>query len=145
MFLEAPVSANVLRDQVVRLLDESGNPSRYVFRQHQPMGRRRRQVVGLHQELGTPHANVTGPPSMLSEPNPEDSAASEGSPHADDRHCPQCCGLLQYQQRWPMLSVRLSPSDRRARDRLRYESGWFCINPACDYQDVTGRTDSTAR
>jgi CheY-like chemotaxis protein len=147
MFLELPVSANVLREQVVRLLDESGNPSQYASRQHEPLGRRRRQVVGLHQEFGTtPHANVTGPPSMLSEPNPQGSAASEDSPHADDRHCPQRCGLLQYQQRWPVLSVDLSTSNRREpRERLRYESGWFCTNPGCYYQDVTGKPAGTAR
>jgi CheY-like chemotaxis protein len=129
MFVEVPVSAEVLREQVARLLDESGNPSRYASRQHQFTERRRRPIVALRQELGTtPHANVNGPPSMLSEPNADGSAACGDSRHADDRHCAQCCGLLQYHQRWPVLSVDQSTSDRREpRERLRYASGW----PSC--------------
>ena len=65
------------------------------------------------------------------------SAACEDSHHGDDGHCPQCSGLLEYHQRWPVLSVELSTSDRREpRERLQYEAGWFCINPACEYQEV---------
>jgi CheY-like chemotaxis protein len=55
----------------------------------------------------------------------------------DQRNCPRCSGWLQYQQRWPILAERReATSEPGPFDRLRYDSGWFCTNLACDYYEV---------
>jgi len=60
-----------------------------------------------------------------------------GSHERDPRVCPQCVGILTYRHRWPMLTATLpAPGPREGRERLRYGSGWFCTNPACDYLEL---------
>ena len=58
------------------------------------------------------------------------------NPHpGNERTCPQCCGLMEYRHRSPILSA-VDPNSREPRERLRYVSGWFCSDPACDYQEL---------
>jgi CheY-like chemotaxis protein len=53
------------------------------------------------------------------------------------RVCPQCVGILTYRRRWPTLAItRDVPSHQERRERLRYEAGWFCTNPGCDYLEL---------
>jgi len=49
----------------------------------------------------------------------------------NERMCPQCRGLMEYRHQSPMLSA-VDPNDREPRERLRYVSGWFCSDPACE-------------
>ena len=53
----------------------------------------------------------------------------------NERTCPQCRGLMEYRHKSPVLSA-LDPNSREPRDRLRYVSGWFCSDPACDYREL---------
>jgi hypothetical protein len=55
--------------------------------------------------------------------------------HVHDRTCPRCRRLLEYREKWPVLSV-VDLDRHEARDRLRYVSGWFCSDPACEYQEL---------
>ena len=57
----------------------------------------------------------------------------------NERTCPQCCGLMEYRHRSPILSA-VDPNSREPRERLRYVSGWFCSDPACDYQELAQST-----
>ena len=50
---------------------------------------------------------------------------------------PQCRELLKYRHKSPVLSVA-EPNDRQPRERLRYVSGWFCNNAACEYRELAG-------
>ena len=99
LFLERPVSADVLREQVVRLLVAVGRVSRQSSRQQGPSG-----VVA-------------------------DSAQPAG-----DRTCPRCRGFMEYRHKSPVLSVERD--SREPQDRLRYVSGWFCSDSACEYQEL---------
>lgn len=113
-FLVKPVAGDVLRAHVTRLLDTAGRRVR-----NYPRHRRLRRAWGrnqLHHESTTAF---------------EDNVV----PHS--RTCPQCSRLLQYRQRWPVLSVGSPTSNiREPRERLHYESGWFCTNEACAYQEL---------
>ena len=100
MFLVRPVSGDVLREHVVRLL---------VACRRLP-----RELSAKHELLGTVRDNA----------------------HLDNkRTCPQCRGLIEYRQKSPVLSA-VEVNTRAPRDRLRYVSGWFCSNPACEYQEL---------
>ena len=92
MFLEKPVSGDVLREQVVRLLVACGRLPRRLSPKHDA-------------HLGT------------------------------ERTCPQCRGLMEYRHKSPVLSAVVVNS-RGPRYRLRYMSGWFCTDPACEYQEL---------
>jgi DNA-binding response OmpR family regulator len=63
-----------------------------------------------------------------------DSVGNNAHP-GNERTCPQCCGLMEYRHRSPILSA-VDPNSREPRERLRYVSGWFCSDPACDYQEL---------
>ena len=52
----------------------------------------------------------------------------------NERTCPHCRGRMEYRHKSPVLS--LEPNSRAPRDRLRYVSGWFCSDPACDYRQL---------
>jgi CheY-like chemotaxis protein len=52
----------------------------------------------------------------------------------NERTCPHCRGRMEYHHKSPVLS--LEPNSRAPRDRLRYVSGWFCSDPACDYREL---------
>ena len=47
------------------------------------------------------------------------------------RTCPQCRGLMEYRHRSPIVSA-VDLNSREPRERLRYVSGWFCSDPACE-------------
>jgi hypothetical protein len=93
LFLERPVSADVLREHVVRLLVAGGRVSR--------------ESSGV--------------------------VANNAQP-AGARTCPQCRGLMEYRHKSPVLSAE--QDSREPQDRLRYVSGWFCSDPACEYQEL---------
>ncbi|HET9396566.1 MAG TPA: hypothetical protein VFO36_10955, partial [Nitrospiraceae bacterium] len=57
----------------------------------------------------------------------------------NERTCPQCRGLMEYRHKSPVLSA-VEENSHEPRDRLRYVSGWFCSNPACEYQELGGPT-----
>ena len=57
-----------------------------------------------------------------------------------DRTCPQCCGVMEYRHKSPVLSAE--EDSREPQDRLRYVSGWFCSDPACEYQELARSRDS---
>jgi CheY-like chemotaxis protein len=109
MFLERPVSSDVLREHVARLLVACGRLAR-----HTP-------PLDLF--------NFTG--KAANRPH------SQNAHPADHRTCPQCRGLLEYRHKSPVLAVA-EPNDRQPRERLRYVSGWFCQNAACDYRQWAG-------
>jgi CheY-like chemotaxis protein len=71
-----------------------------------------------------------------------------GSVHDDahlgnQRTCPHSHGPMKYRHSWPVLSA-LEVNSREPQDRLRYVSGWFCTDPACDYHELAP-TRSIAR
>lgn len=100
MFLVRPVSGDVLREHVVRLL---------VACRRLPRG-----LSPKHELLGTARDNA----------------------HLDNtRTCPQCRALMEYRQKSPVLAA-VEVHTRAPRDRLLYVSGWFCSNPACEYQEL---------
>jgi hypothetical protein len=104
MFLERPVSGDVLRAHVARLLVACG--------------RLQPQSSPKHEPLGSPADN-----------------AHPG----DERTCPQCSGVMEYRDKWPVLST-VDPNSREPRERLRYVSGWFCSDQECGYQELARRT-----
>ena len=105
LFLERPVSADVLREHVARLLVAVGRVSRQSSRQQGPSG-----------------------------------VVADNAQPAGDRTCPQCCGVMEYRHKSPVLSAE--QDSREPQDRLRYVSGWFCSNPACEYQELARSSDS---
>jgi two-component system chemotaxis response regulator CheY len=102
MFLERPVSGDLLREHVVRLLVASGRLPRQYSPTHALLG-----FVRDHAHLG------------------------------NERTCPHCRGLMEYRHKSPVLSA-VDVNSREPRDRLRYVSGWFCSDPACEYHELTG-------
>ena len=118
MFLEIPVPAVVLREQVARLLDESATSSRYTSSQ---------DSSNLAQRTVVPHRAAS---------------SHNASRHfgerdgAVDRNCPLCLALMEYRGRWPILSTRASVTSQGSRERLPYQSGWFCTNPACELYEL---------
>ena len=52
----------------------------------------------------------------------------------NERTCPHCGGHMEYRHKSPVLS--LDPNSRAPRERLRYVSGWFCSDSACDYREL---------
>jgi len=100
MFLERPVSGDVLREHVVRLLVACGRLPRQLSPKHELRG-----SVRDDAHLGK------------------------------ERPCPHCRGLMKYRHRWPVLSA-VEVNSREPRERLRYVSGWFCSDPACEYQEL---------
>ena len=99
MFLERPVSGDVIREQVRRLLVACGRLPR----------------------LSSPKRELPG------------SVVDYGA--GNERTCPQCRGLMEYRHKSPVL-VAVDLNSRESRDRLRYVSGWFCSDPACEYQEL---------
>jgi CheY-like chemotaxis protein len=59
--------------------------------------------------------------------------ASPVAPIPSRSTCPCCDGIVVYRERWPVITPG-SVRPRIGGERLRYVSGWFCMNPACDYQ-----------
>jgi chemotaxis family two-component system response regulator PixH len=135
MFLEIPVPAVVLRDQVARLLDESATPSRYTSSQDSSSRAQRTAVAQRTSRDGV----MVSPGASHNARKPLAYSERHGT---IDRNCPQCLELLEYRERWPILSTKFSlATSQGSRERLRYESGWFCTNPACEFCELKSRTE----
>jgi two-component system, chemotaxis family, chemotaxis protein CheY len=139
MFLHRPVSGDVLREHVARLLVASGRLSRYspppldlLNFTRKAANSPRPQTTSSFQG-GSPASAA----SVSRSTGDGDGSVGRSAQPADHRTCPQCRGLLQYRQKSPVLSVT-EPNDRQPRERLRYVSGWFCNNAACEYRDLAG-------
>ena len=104
MFLQRPISGDVLREHVRRLLVA--------------YGRLPRRLSPKHERLESVRNN-----------------AHPGS----ERACPQCRGPMEYRHKAPILSA-VEPNNREPRERLRYVSGWFCSDAACEYQELAQPT-----
>ena len=74
-------------------------------------------------------------PSRLSRKHVFLDSVGNNAHRGNERTRPQCSGLMEYRQRSPILSA-VDPNSRERRERLRYVSGWFCSDPACDYQEL---------
>lgn len=104
MFLLKPISGDVLREHVGRLL----------------------LAYGRH-------------PLRLSLGHGFLDSAGDNADSGYERTCPQCRGRMEYRQKSPILSA-VDPNNREPRERLRYVSGWFCSDPACEYQELAHPT-----
>jgi CheY-like chemotaxis protein len=138
MFLERPVSGDVLREHVARLLVASGRLSRHLppldlLNFTRKAANRSRAQTALSFQGGSP---ASAAPVSKSTGDVDDSVGQRAHP-ADHRTCPQCRGRLEYRRKSPVLSVA-EPTDRQPRERLRYVSGWFCNNVACEYRELAG-------
>ena len=134
MFLERPVSDDLLREHVVRLLVASGRLSRQLsHHQHERVSFVRGETNRQRSQAAPSPQTRTPVPVSRSNGNIDRSMGGNAHPFPD-RTCPQCRGLLEYRQKWPVLSA-VEPDRREPRDRLRYVSGWFCSDPACEYQE----------
>ena len=137
MFLEIPVPAVVLRDQVARLLDESATPSRYTSSQDSSNLAQRTAVAQRASRDG-----VMVPPRSSHNAARPLAVAYGDSDGTVDRNCPQCLEPLEYRERWPILSTSIpTATSQGSRERLRYESGWFCTNPACEFCELKSRNE----
>ena len=100
MFLERPVSGDVLREHVVRLLVACG--------------RFPPQLPPKHERLGS---------------------VRDIAHLGNERTCSQCGGRMEYRHNSRVLSA-VDVNNRGPRDRLRYVSGWFCSDPACEFKEL---------
>jgi CheY-like chemotaxis protein len=105
-FLALPVPGSVLKAEIARLVP----PSRRLLSEYAPRRRRSDRTDGL-------------------EFSGEDSTALISA----KINCPACDGRVVYRERSPVLISDLAQSVVVGRERMRYVSGWFCTNPACDY------------
>jgi DNA-binding response OmpR family regulator len=78
-------------------------------------------------------------PRRLSQTNGFLDSAGTDAHRGNERTCPQCRGLMEYRHKSPILWV-VDPKSREPRERLRYVSGWFCSDPACEYQELAQPT-----
>jgi CheY-like chemotaxis protein len=136
MFLERPVPGDLLREHVVRLLVASGRVSqRSSPHEHERLSFVRR-ATNRQRSHGSSEARSSLPVVPGSGSNGDVDRSVDGNAHpVHHRTCPQCRGLLEYRRKWPVLSA-VEPDRREPRDRLRYVSGWFCSDPACEYQEL---------
>lgn len=107
--LEKPVSGSQLKAEIARLLPTPGRHS------SQDAPRRQRSKL-----------------TTTVDPDGQITSRLVGT----RKGCPSCDGTMLYRERWPVLA---SVSARAAigGERMRYVSGWFCMNPACDYHQLT--------
>jgi hypothetical protein len=138
MFLERPVAGDVLREHVARLLGASGRLSRHSPLPLDRLNFIRKAAKRPFSQTASPFQGGSSFAAPVSGPqgSGDDSLGGNASP-ADHRTCPQCREVLEYRQKSPVLSVA-DPSDRQPRERLRYVSGWFCNNAACEYRVLAG-------
>jgi DNA-binding response OmpR family regulator len=138
MFLERPVSGDVLREHVVRLLVASRRLSLQSSLHQRDRVSFVRGATNRQRSQATSSSQTRTPlppvPVSRSNGNVDGSLAGNAHP-VYDRTCPQCRRLLKYRQKWPVLSA-VEPDRRGPQDRLRYVSGWFCSDPACDYHEL---------
>jgi len=130
MLLERPVSGDVLRDHVARLLVPSERLSRH---SPSPLDLLKFTRKAASFEGGSPACagRASGPAGKV------EGAAGPSARLGNPRRCPQCRGLLEYRHKSPVLAVA-EPNDRQPRERLRYVSGWFCNNAPCEYRELAG-------
>jgi DNA-binding response OmpR family regulator len=74
-------------------------------------------------------------PRQLSPKHEPLSSVRDNTHLGTERTCPQCRGLMEYRHKSPVLSA-VEVNGREPRHRLRYVSGWFCNDPACEYQEL---------
>ena len=138
MFLERPVSGDVLREHVARLLAACGRLSRHSPPPLDLSNFTRKAANRPYSQTASPFqgGSFSAVPVSESQGDLDVSVGGNASP-ADHRTCPQCRELLEYRHKSPVLSVA-EPNDRQPRERLRYVSGWFCNNAACEYRELAG-------
>src|SRR4030095_802341 len=73
--------------------------------------------------------------SSQSSPTHELLRSIDDDSRANQRTCPHCRGRMEYRHKSPVLSA-MERNSRTPQDRLRYVSGWFCSDPACDYREL---------
>ena len=108
-FLDKPVSGSVLKAAIEQLLSASG----------------RKMSRCLRQSAEVSPADVL-----------EHGGDSSHTPAGTQSKCRCCGGTIVYRERWPVLESDVM-QEAVGRERLRYVSGWFCINPACDHYQLT--------
>ena len=138
MFLERPVSSDVLREHVARLLVACGRLSRHSPPPLDLLNFTRKAANRPYSQTASPFqgGSSSAAPVSGSQGDVDVSVGGNARP-ADHRTCPQCRELLEYRHKSPVLSVA-EPNDRQPRERLRYVSGWFCNNAACEYRELAG-------
>jgi DNA-binding response OmpR family regulator len=107
--LEKPVSGSLLKAAIARLLPESG-----------------RQM-----SQGLPRPTLTNPADVLDHRE----ARSNRSAGIQSK-CPRCGCTVIYRERWAILVLDVM-RNAIGSERLRYVSGWFCMNPACDHYQLS--------
>ncbi len=129
------LSGDVLREHVVwlllgsrRLLHQSSH------HQHERVSVVRGAANRQRSQAASFSQTCTSVPVSQSNGNVDGSVDGNAHP-VHHRRCPQCRGLLEYREKWPALSA-VDPDRREPLDRLRYVSGWFCSDPACEYQEL---------
>jgi CheY-like chemotaxis protein len=138
MFLERPVSGEVLREHVARLLVARGRLSRRSPPPLDVSNFTRKAANRPNSQTASPFQGGSSSPAPVSGSQDEVDVSVGGNARpADHRTCPQCRELLEYRHKSPVLSVA-EPTDRQPRERLRYVSGWFCNNTACEYRELAG-------
>jgi two-component system, cell cycle response regulator DivK len=115
-FLEKPVPGGVLKAQIERLLATS-RPSLF------------KAAHGLRSEGRRRQARISNARGWPTTSRPR---TSPGSP------CPRCGAAMEYRNRCPVLTAHpVAPPNGDQRERLQYAAGWFCINPSCDYSELS--------
>lgn len=66
------------------------------------------------------------------------SAQTSQADAGTQRNCLYCGGTVVYRERWPMLASDVAQKPF-GRERLRYVSGWFCMNPDCEHYQLFGQ------
>ena len=119
MFLEIPVPAKVLGEQVARLLDEAAATCRATSSRESSSLAQRTAAA----ERASGNGVIAPPGSSHKGRNAFAYGERDGTV---DRYCPQSLELLEYRHRWPVLSTRISMANSHGpRDRLRYASVGF--------------------
>ena len=106
IFLEKPVPGALLKAEIARLVPAHPREWPPTVAQHRP-------------------ANLIDPVDL--------GGTSPVAPIPSPSTCPCCDAIVVYRERWPVITAG-SVRPRIGGERLRYVSGWFCMNPACDYR-----------
>jgi CheY-like chemotaxis protein len=107
--LEKPVPGSLLKAEIVRLLPTSVRH----LSQYSP--ERQRANLSNTVDIGGP-----SPSARIGTRN----------------NCPSCDSTMVYRERWPVLAS-VAARATIGGERMRYVSGWFCMNPACEYYQLT--------
>ena len=110
-FLDKPVSGSVLKAAIERLLP----------------GSVRKMSQCLRQSAEASRADVL-----------DHVEVSSHTPAVTQSKCACCGGPVVYRERWPMLASDVT-QEPLGRERLRYVSGWFCMNPDCEHYQLSGQ------